>query len=106
MTPSGKSKRICNNGHTYFKSSDCPVCPICEKERAAKTGFLSSLPAPARHALEGAGIKTLVQLSKMTGPELLKLHGMGPDAVGKIRVALKAEGLYFKKETIDTKSEK
>ena len=27
------SKRVCPNGHTYYKSSDCPVCPICENEK-------------------------------------------------------------------------
>lgn len=28
-----KTLRTCKKGHRYYKSSDCPVCPACEKER-------------------------------------------------------------------------
>jgi len=24
--------RICSNGHKFYKSSDCPTFPVCEKE--------------------------------------------------------------------------
>jgi hypothetical protein len=54
------------------------------------------LAAPARRALENAGIKSLVQLSKRSEAEILKLHGMGPSSIPKLRKALQAEGLSFK----------
>jgi len=56
MTSSNKSLRTCAKGHKYYKSSDCPTCPICEKELKPATGFLSILSAPARRALENNGI--------------------------------------------------
>lgn len=74
---STRNLRICDKGHKYFKSSDCPVCPICEKERKPAADLLNMVGAPARRALEREGIVTLLQLSKYTENELLKLHGMG-----------------------------
>ena len=97
MATTNKTLRVCSKGHKYYKSSDCPVCPICEKEKAPVAEFHSTIGAPARRALENAGIKTTVQLSKWTEKELSKLHGMGPNALGKLKAVLKAEGLSFKK---------
>jgi DNA-directed RNA polymerase alpha subunit len=94
---SPKNKRICSEGHIYYKSSDCPVCPICEKKRNTGDSFLSTLSAPARRALENAGIKTIEQLSKKTEAEILKFHGMGPGSLPKLRNALKAKELSFKR---------
>lgn len=89
--------RICPHGHKYYKSTDCPTCPVCESEGKPGEGFLSLLAAPARRALEGAGIKTLKQLAKWSEADLLKLHGMGPGSIPKLKEALKSEGLSFKK---------
>ncbi len=25
--------RVCPKGHKYYKSSDCPTCPVCESHR-------------------------------------------------------------------------
>jgi predicted RecB family nuclease len=61
-----KTLRKCSNGHSYYKSSDCPVCPICEQQKKPKDGFLSLLGAPARRALENKGIATLQQLSQFS----------------------------------------
>jgi predicted RecB family nuclease len=88
--------RTCEQGHSYYKSSDCPTCPVCEKERKPKEGFLALLSAPARRALENQGITTLQLLSQYTGKEILKLHGIGPSAMPKLRQALEEEGLSFK----------
>ncbi|MBL7910416.1 MAG: RNA polymerase alpha subunit C-terminal domain-containing protein [Bacteroidia bacterium] len=93
-----KQLRTCSKGHTYYKSSDCPTCPICEEERKPENGFLSLLAAPARRALENAGIKTLAQLSKYSEAEILELHGMGPGSLPKLRAALKAKKLAFSKK--------
>jgi len=89
--------KTCKNGHTYTKTTDCPTCPICEKERKPKAGFMSVLGSPAIRALEGANIKTLKQLSKKTEKELLSLHGFGPSSIKKLMPLLKEAGLNFKK---------
>jgi hypothetical protein len=88
--------RTCPKGHTYYKSSDCPVCPICETERKPETGFLSTLGAPARRALENKGIKTVKQLSQYTEKEILSLHGMGKSTIPKLKDALESAGLKFR----------
>lgn len=87
-----KTVRICDSGHQYYKSSDCPTCPICESERTPKSAFLVQLSAPARRAL----ISTLEELSKYSEKEILQLHGMGPASLPKLRDALATEGLAFK----------
>ena len=96
MTSTNRSLRICSKGHQYYKSSSCPVCPICEKENKPDENILSVVGAPARRALEHAGIKTAKQLSRFTESELLQLHGMGPSSIPKLRSALASEGLSFK----------
>ncbi len=89
--------RTCKNGHQYYKSSDCPTCPVCEAERKPDSGFLAELSAPARRALEGAGIDTLKKLSVKSKKEILNLHGMGPASIPKLEQALKSQRLSFKK---------
>lgn len=98
MPPKTASKRTCANGHVYYKSSTCPVCPVCEKNKTPEAAFMAILAAPARRALENAGIKTLKQLARLSEKELLKLHGMGPGSVPKLRAALAANGMQFKSE--------
>lgn len=91
-----KTLRTCKNGHQYFKSSDCPTCPICEENRKPTISFLSLLVAPARRALESKGILTLQQLSKFSETEILQLHGMGKSSIPKLKKALTETGLTFK----------
>jgi hypothetical protein len=50
---------------------------------------------PAHQALAAAGYTRLEQLTKVTEAEILKLHGMGPKAMGELREALKAKGWSF-----------
>ncbi len=95
---SQKNLRTCRQGHHYYKSSDCPTCPICEQERKPTSGFLSVLAAPARRALEREGITTLEQLAQYSEDSILKLHGMGPSSLPRLRQVLKAEGLTFSKQ--------
>lgn len=96
MATKGKLK-ICEKGHQYYKSSDCPICPVCEKERKPKEGFLSLLGAPARRALENNGITTLEQLSKYSEKEVLNFHGMGKSTIPKLQKLLSCKKLSFKK---------
>jgi hypothetical protein len=90
------TKRKCKEGHYYYKSSDCPTCPVCEKMKKPATGFLSLIAAPARRALESQGITSLKKLSALTETGILELHGVGPSALPKLRVALAEEGLKFR----------
>lgn len=96
MTSSKRSLRVCKKGHEYYKSSDCPVCPICEQQRKPDDGFLSKLSAPARRALEHHGITTIQQLSTYSEKEVLQFHGMGPASLPKLRASLEESGLSFK----------
>lgn len=96
MTDLSKNKRTCKKGHHYFKTSDCPTCPICEAERKPDSGLLAVLSAPARRALESKNIKTAEDLSKYTQKEILSLHGIGPNSLPKLLEELKKNGLTFK----------
>lgn len=55
------------------------------------------LAKPAQRALIQAGYVRLRQLTAVREEEFRQLHGMGPNALEKIRQALKAKGLAFKK---------
>jgi hypothetical protein len=98
MVTKNRELRTCPQGHHYYKSSDCPVCPICEQESKPHNGFLSLLSAPARRALEHADITSLQKLSQKTEREILALHGIGPGSMPTLMKALKAEGLSFLKD--------
>ena len=97
MVNAKKTLRVCSNGHQYYKkSSDCPVCPVCEQVNHPKEGFLSIISAPAKRALEHQGILSLQKLATYSEKEILKLHGMGPSTIPKLRKALQDAGLSFK----------
>lgn len=61
------------------------------------------LGAPAEHALAGARIKNLKQLTKFSEAEIKQLHGVGPNALGKLRQALADKGLSFKEKKSKSK---
>jgi DNA-directed RNA polymerase alpha subunit len=61
----------------------------------ANTDFPQSIGNPARNALDHAGYTKLRQLTGLTEADLLKLHGVGPKAVGILRETLKAMGMSF-----------
>ncbi len=90
-----KILKTCKHGHTFYKSTDCPTCPICEAERKPQDNFLSLLAAPARRALENNGIKTLEQLSAYSAKEVLGFHGMGKSTIPKLEKLLSDRGLCF-----------
>ena len=56
----------------------------------------NGLAAPAQRALAGAVIQRLAQLVKHSEAEIKQLHGIGPNALEKLRNALAAKGLVFK----------
>lgn len=91
-----KEQRTCDKGHRYFKSTECPTCPICEAQRKPAAEFMEQLSAPARRALEAQGIDSLQKLSQYSERELLKLHGLGPASLPKLRTLLASEHLSFR----------
>ena len=91
-----KPLRTCEKGHKFYKSSDCPACPVCEEKRKPSGEFLATLAAPARRALENNGITNLHQLSTFTEAEILKLHGMGKSTIIRLRSVLAENNLSFK----------
>lgn len=57
---------------------------------------MAGLSAPARRALEQAGIQSVKDLARHSEKEILQLHGMGPSSLPKLKEALKKQGLTFK----------
>jgi predicted RecB family nuclease len=90
--------KTCPKGHKYYKTSDCPTCPVCEEKRKPGNGLLSLLSAPARRALESKGIKTVHQLSQFSEKEILNLHGIGKASLPIFLKALEKDGLSFRND--------
>ena len=61
-------------------------------------GDLPKIGAPATRALAAAGFHSLKQLTRFTEAEVAAMHGVGPYAIGKLRIALAARGLAFAKK--------
>ncbi len=93
------SLRVCDNGHQFEKTSDCPICPFCSgKQMQQKFGQeFPMIGAPAFRAIDNIGIKHLSDLTKHTESELLALHGFGPRALKLLKEALSQKGLSFAK---------
>jgi len=90
-------RKVCPEGHVFYKTPGCSSCPRCEAARKPVNGFLAELAAPARRALEGAGLTTLAKLAKKSESHVAELHGMGPNAMTKLRASLEKADLSFKK---------
>ncbi|BCY17830.1 MAG: hypothetical protein GYA12_05270 [Chloroflexi bacterium] len=58
---------------------------------------LPHLAAPARRALEAAGITCLEDLSQWPEDELARLHGIGPNTLKVLKEALEAKKVNRKK---------
>ncbi|MEX2343587.1 MAG: hypothetical protein WD647_11765 [Steroidobacteraceae bacterium] len=66
------------------------------RKRKPESRFLSEVVAPARRALENDSITTPEKLARYSEREILRLHGMGPSTIPRLRRALKEKGLKFK----------
>jgi len=62
----------------------------------AEATDLPKLAAPARRALLGAGYTRLEHLTRVKESDVMKLHGMGPNAMRALRNALQERGLSFR----------
>ena len=91
-----KALRTCKKGHKFYKSSDCPTCPVCEMEKEPAKGFLALLSNPARNALLHYGIDTVQKLSTYTEKEILNIHGIGKASLPALKSSLEEQGLSFK----------
>lgn len=92
--------KACPKGHTFQKTSDCPICPICWSsfyKDKLRGEFPKKLGAPALRALLNEKITNLKKLSKYTEKEVLALHGMGPASIPVLKAAMKVKGVEFKK---------
>ncbi|MBX2923374.1 MAG: hypothetical protein KF746_14325 [Chitinophagaceae bacterium] len=87
--------RTCPQGHQFYKSSDCPTCPVCEAEK--NKAFFVKVSAPARRALQGSGIDSVIKLAKYSEKEILSLHGIGKTAIPVLRKVLHEHELDFKR---------
>ena len=65
----------------------------------ATGGLPVKLAQPAHRALAGAGISSLEQLSRFSEAEISRLHGIGPNALVQLRLALAEKGLSFRGES-------
>lgn len=53
------------------------------------------LGQPALRALTAAKLTSLAKLATVSQSHVAHLHGVGPNAIGKLNAALKAAGLAF-----------
>lgn len=53
------------------------------------------LAAPARRALANVGIEGFADLSRITEAELAMQHGMGPNAMRKLKAEMALSGARF-----------
>jgi hypothetical protein len=68
------------------------------KQNNSSASDFPKLAAPAQRALAGAGYWQLKQLAKVRESEVKGLHGIGPNALKALKVAMKAQGLAFAPE--------
>ena len=65
------------------------------KTSSTKSPFPTGLAQPALRALAAAGYDHLERLADVSEDDIRNLHGIGPNAVSKLRAALTALGLSF-----------
>jgi hypothetical protein len=67
-----------------------------QRKKEQESDFPVGLSNPAWRALASAGYTRLEQLSAVSEAEISLLHGIGPNALAKLRSALAAHGLSFR----------
>ncbi|MCE9597069.1 MAG: DUF1801 domain-containing protein [Spirochaetia bacterium] len=69
---------------------------VVSREYTSTSPF-ETLAAPAQRALGNAKIKSLNQLSKFTENQIATLHGMGPNALSKLKILMQKQRVKFRK---------
>jgi hypothetical protein len=100
MAATKKLLKTCDKEDKFYKSSDCPTCPVCEMERKPESGFLANSSRLPVGRSSAKGITTLTKLSKYSEREILQFHGMGPSTIPTLKKPLKESGLTFKKRLL------
>ncbi len=59
---------------------------------------MDRLARPAQRALTGAGYRTLADLAAVPEARIAELHGIGPNALRRLRSALAEHGMRFADE--------
>ena len=67
-----------------------------KKSSPAHTSDIPKIGAPAQRALAAAGVKQLKDLAKFSEQEVRQWHGIGPNALDRLRKALEEKGLSFR----------
>lgn len=67
-----------------------------KKQAGIPENDIPKISAPAHRALAAAGVHRLKDLTKFSEAEVKKWHGIGPNAMGKLRQAMDEKGLSFK----------
>lgn len=57
---------------------------------------LPKLAAPAQRALAAAGVRKLTDLTRFSEEQVRQWHGIGPNALDRLRQALHERGLSFR----------
>jgi hypothetical protein len=73
------------------------------KNNQPRRDLPAGLAQPAQRALASAGIENLEQLSRYSEAEIRRLHGIGPNALGKLSQALNARGMSFAVDNLHEK---
>lgn len=68
---------------------------MSNSDNQPETDLPAKLGKPAERALANAGIRQLIDLTKFSEAEIKQLHGIGPNALEKLHLALKTKGLSF-----------
>lgn len=68
-----------------------------KKQSNVQGSDLPKIGAPATRALDLVGVQRLADLTRFSEKEITQLHGVGPNAINKLRLALHEKGLSFKK---------
>ncbi len=66
------------------------------KQQETRSKELPKVSAPAQRALAAAGVHDLNDLARFSEVEVKKWHGIGPNALEKLRRALQEQGLSFR----------
>lgn len=67
-----------------------------KKTLNSQVSDIPKIGAPAQRALAAAGVKQLKDLTKYSEQEVGTWHGIGPNALGKLRQAMAEKGFSFK----------
>jgi len=83
--------------------SCCPITNDPKKKLVSnaqtdeiKDNFPAGVARPALRALVAAGLTSLEQLTEITSEELLSMHGIGQNALEKLRAGLREKGMDFR----------